>query len=148
MATFAESWNLECRILKVVYFPSSTILQVTVGSHPSQIWRAILEGRDILKQGLVRRIGNSETTEIWNQNWLPRPEIMIPYICIAANPTQLVSELIDRTSATWIGRGSRRCSSRLTFQWSREYNCAQEIFVTAGRGISKKKGCILSSINI
>ena len=48
--------SLSARVLKSVYYPNSDILQAQLGNHPSQIWRAIIEGRDILKQGLVRRI--------------------------------------------------------------------------------------------
>ena len=94
--------SLNARILKSVYFPNTTILDATRGSHPSQIWRALIEGRDTLKLGIIKRIGNGESTNIWNDNWLPRPEMMRPYGCIAGTPPVLVSELIDHTSATWI----------------------------------------------
>lgn len=39
------------RILKSVYFPTENILMAEVGKSPSQIWRSITEGRDILKKG-------------------------------------------------------------------------------------------------
>ena len=52
--------SLSARILKSVYFSNNCILDADLGSHPSQIWRAIIEGRDLLKQGLIRRIGNGE----------------------------------------------------------------------------------------
>lgn len=92
--------SLSARLLKSIYFPHSSILQATLGNHPSQIWRAIIEGRDTLKLGLIKRIGNGENTNIWEDNWLPREEMMRPYGCIAANPPVLVSELMDTTSAT------------------------------------------------
>lgn len=93
--------SLSARILKSIYYPNTTILHATLGNHPSQIWRAIIEGRDTLKQGLTRRIGNGDNTNIWEDNWLPREEMMRPYGCMAANPPEIVSELIDSTSATW-----------------------------------------------
>src|SRR4051812_48477370 len=40
-------------------------------------------------------------TRIWEDNWLPRGEMMKPYGCISQNPPLLVSELIDNTSACW-----------------------------------------------
>lgn len=76
--------TLSARILKAVDFPNTTILQAEVGSHPSQIWRSIIEGRDILKQEIIKRIGNGESTEIWNHNCLPRTKVMKPYGCISA----------------------------------------------------------------
>lgn len=93
--------SLSARILKSIYYPSCSILEASLGNHPSQIWRAIIEGRDTLKIGLVRRIGNGGSTKIWEDNWLPREEMMRPYGCITQNPPELVSELIDSTSASW-----------------------------------------------
>lgn len=103
-----QSWRilvspntLSARILKAVYFPSCSILEANLGNHPSQVWRSILEGRDIMKQGLVRRIGDGSSTEIWNTNWIPRPEFMRPMVSRVQDPPQLVSDLIDTANARW-----------------------------------------------
>ena len=53
-----EPLSLSARILKAAYYPNSTIFEAEVGSHPSQIWRAIVDGRDILKLGAIMRIGD------------------------------------------------------------------------------------------
>lgn len=58
--------SLSARILKVVYFPNSTILDAQLGANPSQVWRGILDGREVLKQGLIRRIGDGQTTCVWD----------------------------------------------------------------------------------
>lgn len=42
--------SLSARILKAVYYPDTSILNASLGSHPSQIWRAILDDRDILAE--------------------------------------------------------------------------------------------------
>jgi len=60
--------TLSARILKAVYFPSGEFLVAQLGSRPSRVWRSILDRREVLTQGLVRRIGTGETTEIWNMN--------------------------------------------------------------------------------
>ena len=62
----------------------------------------MVEGRDTLKLGLIKRIGNGTTTNIWNDNWLPWDEMLCPYGCISHNRPNLVSELIDPMSTTWI----------------------------------------------
>lgn len=93
--------SLSARILKSVYYPNSDILAAEVGSRPSQIWRSICEGRDILKTGLIKRIGDGEDTNIWNDNWLPRSYNMRPVSTISANPPTLVSELISHATRTW-----------------------------------------------
>ena len=55
---------LSSRILKAAYYPNSSLLDATLGPHPSQIWRAIIDGRDVLAQGVICRIGDGETTNI------------------------------------------------------------------------------------
>ena len=65
--------SLSAQILKAAYYPNGSLLDATLGPHPSQIWRAILDGRYVLAQGVIRRIGDGETTSIWDHNWIPRP---------------------------------------------------------------------------
>lgn len=92
---------LSSRLLKQIYFSNTTILEAELGSHPSHIWRAVLEGRDALTHGITRRIGNGETTRVWDHNWIPRESSMCPPVSLAPIPPVYVNELIDSTSATW-----------------------------------------------
>jgi hypothetical protein len=96
-----NSKSISARLLKALYFPNNKFLDAALGSRPSQIWRAILDGRDVLEQGLIRRIGNGETTRIWDHNWLPRDGGLKPIAVKASNPPRYVSELIDNTSMQW-----------------------------------------------
>ena len=66
--TMNDESSLSAQVLKVVYFPNSTLLEAELGSCPSQIWRAILDGKEILAQGIIRRIGDGESTDIWLYN--------------------------------------------------------------------------------
>lgn len=96
-----DSTTLSARIIKAVYHPNVDFLDAELGNHPSQIWRALIEGREVLTQGLIRRIGDGTSTRIWTQKWLPRDQSVRPIACLAADPPMLVSELIDSTSASW-----------------------------------------------
>ena len=78
-----QSWHLlkdpeslSSRLLKVVHYPDCNVLEAELGAHPSQVWRAICADTDVLKQGIVKRIGNGQTTNIWNQNWIPRDHML------------------------------------------------------------------------
>ena len=93
--------TLSAQVLKAVYFPDSDLLNATLGSHPSKIWRAIVEGRDVLKQGLIRRIGTGENTDAWHDNWLPRDGALRPVACLKEDPPIKVSDFIDETAACW-----------------------------------------------
>jgi hypothetical protein len=93
--------SLSAQILKASYFPCSSILEAELGSHPSQIWRSILDGREVMVQGLIMGIGDGTTTNIWLDNWMPHDNMLRPIVSLKPNPPQLVSGLIDETQATW-----------------------------------------------
>jgi hypothetical protein len=82
-------------------YPNIDILMAELGSHPSQVWRSMLEGTDVLLHGIIRRIGGGSTTRIWADNWIPRDASMRPIVCMANDPPVLVSKLIDNTSVVW-----------------------------------------------
>ena len=103
-----ETWRivknpdtLSARILKAVYFPSVDLLEATLGSHPSRIWRSLIEGRDAMKQGLIRRIGSGRDTHAWNQNWIPRDHMLRPVACKEDNPPVRVSDFIHQDTMSW-----------------------------------------------
>lgn len=87
--------SISLKISKAVYFPKTMIPDATVGSHPSGIWCLILEGCDVWIIGLIRKIDDGSSTEIWRQNWLPQGGSMRPINTSNGN-ISLVSELIDR----------------------------------------------------
>ncbi|XP_024190158.1 uncharacterized protein LOC112194141 [Rosa chinensis] len=58
------------QLLKALYFPQSNFWEASLGSQPSYAWRSILQGRDILRTGIKRHIGNGLSTNIWLDPWL------------------------------------------------------------------------------
>ena len=48
-----------------------------MGSRPSYAWHSIMHGRELLKQGLSKQIGDGRSTRVWLDNWIldptPRP---------------------------------------------------------------------------
>jgi hypothetical protein len=45
-----NSESLSTKFLKAIYFPNGKFLDADLGSKPSQIWRGILDGWEVLKQ--------------------------------------------------------------------------------------------------
>lgn len=76
--------SLSARILQVKYFPSSSFLEAELGPNPSEIWRAMIAGRDILHQS--SKIGDGETTQIWRDNWISKDRMMRLLAPRTANP--------------------------------------------------------------
>ena len=96
-----EPSSLSARVLKAVYFPDGDFLEAQIGTSPSRIWRAIVDGKDVLCQGLIRRIGTGEATDIWAMNWIPRDGLMRPMSRLQGNNMRMVSDLIDNTTGCW-----------------------------------------------
>jgi hypothetical protein len=96
-----EPNSLSARILKAMYYPDVDFLDAKQGPAPSRVWRAILEGKDVFTQGISRRIGTGETTNIWSMNWLPRDGQLRPVSNSRPNAPQWVHELIDPVTLSW-----------------------------------------------
>ena len=93
--------SLCARLLKSIYYPQSSILNATLGSHPSQIWRAIVEGWDILNHGLIRRIGDGAHTRILEDPWIPSNPGWKPIVRMPNSGVTLVRELLRQANGIW-----------------------------------------------
>jgi hypothetical protein len=96
-----EPHSLSARVLKMVYFPEVEFLEAELGLSPSRVWRSIIDGHEVLKEGLIRRIGTGELMPIWMTNWLPSGTLHRPIRTTYPNPPQRVSQLINHTEAVW-----------------------------------------------
>jgi hypothetical protein len=93
--------SLSAWVLKAIYFLDTSFLDAVIGQSPSRIWWSIMEGKEVLKGGLIGRIGTGESTNIWSMDWLPTLGLRRPVPCTRLNPPQWVSELIDQTTTSW-----------------------------------------------
>ena len=93
--------SLSARVLKARYYPQCSILEASLGNHPFQLWHSIMEGKEILALGIIKRVGTGADTDIWSDNWIPRDYKLRPLCALRADPPQQVSELIDSVTRTW-----------------------------------------------
>ena len=63
--------SLCARVLKRRYYHDGDFLTCTRKKRSSHTWRGILAGREVLTQGLIKRIGDGTSTGIWRDRWLP-----------------------------------------------------------------------------
>jgi hypothetical protein len=70
--------SLCARVLKAKYFPSGNLLVTVFAGTTSQTWRAIEYGLDLLKQGIIWKVGDGSSIRIWRDNWLSRNYSMQP----------------------------------------------------------------------
>ena len=96
-------WKMEdsvtARIMKAKYFPGCSILKAQLGNKPSYAWHSILKSKELVKEGLIWRIGNGESVTIWGAKWVP---IKTTY-CVQSPQSPLVDigvvwDLIDQNT--------------------------------------------------
>jgi len=88
--------SLVSRILKARYYPNTSFLEAKLGHNPSYIWRSVLAGQDVLRQGVMRRVGNGVETLVWGAPWLADtgdPNLATP--CVDELRTARVCNLFD-----------------------------------------------------
>ncbi|XP_019194227.1 PREDICTED: uncharacterized protein LOC109188138 [Ipomoea nil] len=94
--------SLVSRVYKARYYPTNSFYDACLGNNPSFCWRSILAAQKLICGGVRRRIGNGQSTLIWDHPWLhdeSRPQIL------TEKPPQLaqakVVGLLDQLTGTW-----------------------------------------------
>jgi hypothetical protein len=62
----------------------------------SYVWRSILKGLDVFREGMIWRIGDGTKVEIWNDPWFPGGTTRRPSTHIGDCPFEKVSQLINQ----------------------------------------------------
>uniref|UniRef100_A0A452Y891 Uncharacterized protein n=1 Tax=Aegilops tauschii subsp. strangulata TaxID=200361 RepID=A0A452Y891_AEGTS len=70
--------SLCARIVKSKYYPNGKLLDTVFASNASPAWRGIEHGLELLKAGLVWRIGNGRKVNIQRDQWIPSEEGLKP----------------------------------------------------------------------
>lgn len=95
--------SLVARVLKSRYFRRISFLECCVGSRPSFAWRSLLFGRDLLKEGLVRDVGDGKDTNVWSEKWIidEVPKIPMYRQDSVIDLTLRISDLLIEGSSRW-----------------------------------------------
>jgi hypothetical protein len=103
-----QSWRLLqnpdslcCVVLKALYFPESSILEAAPKQGMSYTWRSILRGLDLLKEGVVWRVGSGEHIDVWKDPWIPRGLTRRLRTPDVLQEDLKVSDLIDPITSQW-----------------------------------------------
>ena len=90
------------RVFKARFFPDCSILEAQASSSGSYAWKSIISARDVIRKGMVWRIGTGEVVRIKKDRWLPGStncSVISPLPSLA--PDVKVSSLIDQERAAW-----------------------------------------------
>jgi hypothetical protein len=87
--------------MKAIYYPRGNIIDTIFRSEASPVWHGIEHGLELVKQGIVWRIGDGKNTRIWRDNWLPRSMALKPQPGKSNNRYRRVSQLAGMSTGTW-----------------------------------------------
>ena len=96
-----EPESMCARVLSAKYFPNGNVLTAVPTEGMSYTWRSILKGVDLLKEGLIWRVGNGLDINIWTDPWINREGLRVPVTPRRQNLVTKVAELINPISGTW-----------------------------------------------
>lgn len=85
--------SLAVRILKCKYFPNNSFLNVDKKCWVSYLWSSICWGRELLVNGIRRKVGNGTQIKMFKDPWAPWPFSYKP-ITTAFDDDLRVSELL------------------------------------------------------
>jgi hypothetical protein len=89
--------SLVASIMKAKYFSNCSIMEASMGSQPSLVWRSILASKELVEDGVVWRIGAGRSVKIWGDKWLPMTETSRVYSPKAIQLQDMtVGDLINR----------------------------------------------------
>ncbi|KAG7594035.1 Reverse transcriptase domain [Arabidopsis thaliana x Arabidopsis arenosa] len=93
--------SLLSRVLKAKYFSKSALMEATLGHRPSHAWRSIIQGMQLIKQGLKWRIGDGNTVRVWHDPWIDNPPRPARYLHNQPPDHLKVSGLMLPHSTSW-----------------------------------------------
>lgn len=89
------------KVFRVKYFPNGSVLDAKP-SMRSYAWQSIVKAKNLVKSGLLWRIGDGKQKKIFEDRWLPRKEpakVISPLNTISVEWT--VSRLLNPDGAGW-----------------------------------------------
>jgi hypothetical protein len=70
--------TLCAQILKAKYYPNGVLLDTVFTGNGSSTWHAIEYGLELLKKGVIWRMGNGADIRAWRDPWTPRESGHLP----------------------------------------------------------------------
>ena len=83
------------------YYPNGSILHANPRNGISYTWHSILEGVNLLKKGIIWRVGSGKDIDIWSDPWIPRGSTRKVITQKGNNLITKVSELINPITNKW-----------------------------------------------
>lgn len=93
--------SLCARVLNSKYYPNGDLLDTVFASDASPTWRGIEFGLELLKKGLIWRVGNGRNIQIQRDQWIPRNEGLKVAKFTRRSRLRWANQLIDQDTKQW-----------------------------------------------
>ncbi|XP_021736564.1 uncharacterized protein LOC110703122 [Chenopodium quinoa] len=92
--------SLLSKVMKAKYYPNCDFLDASLGYAGSYSWRSIWSSKSLVKEGVIWRIGNGSTVNVWRDPWVADElgRFITSKPCEGINQ---VSDLIDFSRFEW-----------------------------------------------
>lgn len=88
------------RVMKAKYYLNSVFLDAFVVYNGSFSWRSVWSSKSLLKEGLIWRIGNGSSVNVWKDPWVADDEGSFVTSSAVEGITN-VSDLVDLSTMEW-----------------------------------------------
>ena len=93
--------SLCARVLKSKYYPNGELLDTVFATDASPVWRGIEFGLELLKEGVIWRIGDGRKIRIQRDNWIPKLNGLKAATFIRNSRLRWVNQLIKPDTNEW-----------------------------------------------
>ena len=90
-------------VLKARYYLDGKLEDTVFAGNASSSWQTISYGLELLKKGLIWRVGNGRNIRVWRDNWIPRPFSYKPFTLQGRCRILFVSDLLNENGSWKVG---------------------------------------------
>ena len=90
-----EPDTLSARVLKARYYSDGCLEDTVFSGYASPTWQAIQYGLNLLKKGIIWRVGEGQNIHIWRDRWVPREPSRQPITLQGTCWLRRVAELLE-----------------------------------------------------
>ena len=88
-------------MLKSKYYPNGNLLDTIFSSDSSPVWKGIEAGLELLKKGIIWRVGDGKDIQIQRDQWIPRNEGLMTASFIRRSRLRWVNQLMYPDRKEW-----------------------------------------------
>jgi hypothetical protein len=87
--------SLVARLFSAKYYSMGRLVDTVFTGNASAVWRGIEHGLELIKKGMIWRVGNGKMIKVWWDPWIPRGPSLRPISAKGRRRLNKVSDFIQ-----------------------------------------------------